>query len=672
VAVDASDNVYVSDSGHARIQKFTSSGTYLSHWGSSGTGNGQFHSPAGIAVDAAGNVFVADRNNHRIQKFTSSGVYLTQWGSLGSAQGQFDEPCDVAVDATGNVYVADWQNHRIQKFRPGAPATTGAVRVEIAPPGAASAGARWWVDQGAPQLGGATVTGLTPGSHTIHCSAATGYNKPADTAVTIVAGQTQEVTLTYTPAPPQTGSLKVTLAPPGAASTARWVLNGQQHTSGETVSGLAAGSVHVTFTDVSGWIAPAPIDVVITAGQTAQRTATYTEDAGCTVPLAPTGLDASDGAHTGWVWVQWNASPGASEYRVFRSTGSNPAMATVARDWDASTAFADYSAPAASGTSSSGCTGGSPATPRPVNYWVVARSDCGESGFSSSDSGYRGTGAKALRNRTVWETALPARTAGDRARALRGDSPLYVRLRADDPIDPGSVQGRVMWSGGESSAIEWRPLKDSSRDGWVVYVPEQAWPAGKVVSLTVQGQTTQGRAVGPVTQRFVVSADGALDPPTANPAPVSGKEATPSFGEGVGLACRVTPDAAFDSPQRIWLPVPTGADPAALTLYYRLEAGPDSAWYPAEAVEGFLVSGTRAVADVDGTAYVGFDLWHGGVVQLGEAEAVRQAAAVPLASGFRGLIGDTVVLLAVTLVLVVTRRRKCGNRAEPPRETAGG
>ena len=49
----------------------------------------------------------AEGNNHRIQKFTSSGTFLLKWGSLGSADGQLIYPRGVAVDASGNVYVAE-------------------------------------------------------------------------------------------------------------------------------------------------------------------------------------------------------------------------------------------------------------------------------------------------------------------------------------------------------------------------------------------------------------------------------------------------------------------------------------------------------------------------------------------------------------------------------------
>jgi DNA-binding beta-propeller fold protein YncE len=117
--VDAGGNVYVA--GVGPIQEFTSTGTYITQWGTPGSGDGQFSStpaPHGVAVDASGNVYVADSGNDRIQKFTSTGTYLTQWGTPGTGDGQFNAPLGVAVDASGYVYVADFNNNRMQKFGP--------------------------------------------------------------------------------------------------------------------------------------------------------------------------------------------------------------------------------------------------------------------------------------------------------------------------------------------------------------------------------------------------------------------------------------------------------------------------------------------------------------------------------------------------------------------------
>src|SRR5207249_9828560 len=88
-------------------------GTFLTTWGSGGSGPGQFGGPVGVAVDGSGNVFVADEFNDRIQKFDNGGTFLTTWGSGGSGPGQFDVPVGVAGDRGGNVFVTDEFNDRI-------------------------------------------------------------------------------------------------------------------------------------------------------------------------------------------------------------------------------------------------------------------------------------------------------------------------------------------------------------------------------------------------------------------------------------------------------------------------------------------------------------------------------------------------------------------------------
>jgi DNA-binding beta-propeller fold protein YncE len=129
--------VFVTDGNSQRIQKFSSVGTYLTQWGSLGAGDGQFESPRGIAVDDSGNVYVADSDMYaggrhdQIQKFTSSGTFITRWGTYGHGNGQFSDPDDVAVDASGNVYVADTENGRVQKFT-----SSGTYMTEWGYPGA--------------------------------------------------------------------------------------------------------------------------------------------------------------------------------------------------------------------------------------------------------------------------------------------------------------------------------------------------------------------------------------------------------------------------------------------------------------------------------------------------------------------------------------------------------
>lgn len=126
VAVDAQNNVYVTDTENDRVQKLSPQGKRLAAWGTTGTGgsNGQapqFSNPQGIAVDAAGTIVVADSGNNRIQVLGTNGKRIaaagTQ-GSGGSAGGapQFDYPSGVAIDAAGTIFVADSTNCRIVKL----------------------------------------------------------------------------------------------------------------------------------------------------------------------------------------------------------------------------------------------------------------------------------------------------------------------------------------------------------------------------------------------------------------------------------------------------------------------------------------------------------------------------------------------------------------------------
>ena len=121
IAVAPSGLVYVTDTGNNRIEVFDQSGVYQMQWGSFGTNASlkQMDTPSGIAIDAAGNVYVADLNNHRIEKFGADGAYVNTWGLYGTGDGQFNEPRGIAVDPSGNVWVADSRNNRIQEFTSG-------------------------------------------------------------------------------------------------------------------------------------------------------------------------------------------------------------------------------------------------------------------------------------------------------------------------------------------------------------------------------------------------------------------------------------------------------------------------------------------------------------------------------------------------------------------------
>jgi tripartite motif-containing protein 71 len=168
ICLDSLGNVYVADTVNHRIQKFTSTGTFV--WkkganggdGSSGEGDGEFDCPWGLVVfdnklyvceygnsriqildldgnyltkwstddyvedvlyspsyiypDSLGNLYVTDQDDCNVQVFDSSGAFLRFIGAPGSGDGELDCPYGIVLDSSNNIYVADYDNIRVQKL----------------------------------------------------------------------------------------------------------------------------------------------------------------------------------------------------------------------------------------------------------------------------------------------------------------------------------------------------------------------------------------------------------------------------------------------------------------------------------------------------------------------------------------------------------------------------
>ena len=66
--------------------------------------------PSGLSIDANDNIYVTDKNNNRIQIFTNDGQFISKFGVSGAGDGQFSGPEGVGVKReTETVYVADTQ-----------------------------------------------------------------------------------------------------------------------------------------------------------------------------------------------------------------------------------------------------------------------------------------------------------------------------------------------------------------------------------------------------------------------------------------------------------------------------------------------------------------------------------------------------------------------------------
>jgi len=133
VALDASGNLYIADTGNNLIRKVTAATGIITTiaGGGSGTGEGnrdpskvQLSSPSGVFADTQGNIYIADTGNNKIRKVTAGNIdtIVDNSGNGGfsgdgglAPSARISLPTGVFVDSLNNVYIADRGNHCIRK-----------------------------------------------------------------------------------------------------------------------------------------------------------------------------------------------------------------------------------------------------------------------------------------------------------------------------------------------------------------------------------------------------------------------------------------------------------------------------------------------------------------------------------------------------------------------------
>ncbi len=114
VAVDAQDNIYVTDSQAGKVFVFDANGKYRRAIGSLKGGEGYFKRPTGIAVDsAAQRIYVTDTLRNKIFMMDMQGSVLQTIGKTGTGDGEFNYPTELRLNGQ-DLVVVDAMNFRVQ------------------------------------------------------------------------------------------------------------------------------------------------------------------------------------------------------------------------------------------------------------------------------------------------------------------------------------------------------------------------------------------------------------------------------------------------------------------------------------------------------------------------------------------------------------------------------
>lgn len=126
VALDAQDNIYVTDSQAGKIFVFNSDGKYQRAIGSLRGGEGYFKRPTGIAVDSGSQrIYITDTLRNKIYVLDFEGRIIQSFGQRGAAAGEFNYPADLLLKGE-DLAVVDAMNFRVQLLD-----AKGAVRNSI-------------------------------------------------------------------------------------------------------------------------------------------------------------------------------------------------------------------------------------------------------------------------------------------------------------------------------------------------------------------------------------------------------------------------------------------------------------------------------------------------------------------------------------------------------------
>lgn len=114
IAVDEEGNLYVSDTGAFRVQKYGPEGEFLMSVGSHGDAPGQFARPKGVAVDREGRIYVVDAAFENVQIFDKEGKLLLFFAEPGASPASLVLPAGIVIDYSLKDYFSLLADHSFE------------------------------------------------------------------------------------------------------------------------------------------------------------------------------------------------------------------------------------------------------------------------------------------------------------------------------------------------------------------------------------------------------------------------------------------------------------------------------------------------------------------------------------------------------------------------------
>jgi hypothetical protein len=119
IVLGTQGTIYVLDADENKVSLFSNLQDAPKTIGGFGWSFSSFDKPTGVATDGV-NVYVSDFGNHRIQRFDRNLIYISSLSTRDTSDmlSRFGYPLDVALSEFGDLFILDGENIRVMKFNP--------------------------------------------------------------------------------------------------------------------------------------------------------------------------------------------------------------------------------------------------------------------------------------------------------------------------------------------------------------------------------------------------------------------------------------------------------------------------------------------------------------------------------------------------------------------------